>query len=108
MIHPALPESETAPPAPTAQRSLSSSRNVRTNLDANCPGTPNSEQLTAYDKAHLVIYLRLLDADAARADWQTTARLVLSLDPTADFRSRTAGVRRALARARWMTRVDLS
>jgi hypothetical protein len=42
-----------------------------------------------------------------RADRQTTARSVLSLDPTADFRSRTAGVRRALARARWMTRVVL-
>lgn len=68
MIHPALTESETAPPAPTAQRSLSSSRHVRTNLDANCSGAPNSEQLTAYDKAHLVIKLRLLDADAARAD----------------------------------------
>jgi hypothetical protein len=73
-----------------------------------CPGAPNSEQITAYDNAHLVTYLRLVDADAARADWQTTARLVLSLDSTAGFRSRTAGVRRALARARWMTPVVLS
>jgi hypothetical protein len=37
-----------------------------------------------------------LDADVAKVNRQTTARLVLSLNPTADFRSRTVGVRRTM------------
>jgi hypothetical protein len=42
--------------------------------------------------AHLVTYLRLLDADAEGAAWQEVARIVLSLDVETD-----------LARAKWMT-----
>jgi hypothetical protein len=39
MIHPALPERETAPPAPTAQRSLSSSRKAPQTVSSS-PRTP--------------------------------------------------------------------
>jgi hypothetical protein len=68
------------------------------------PVPPDTDQLTAYDQAHLVTYLRLLDADAAGADWQTTARLVLSLNPAADLDGARLVYDAHLARARWMTR----
>jgi len=59
-------------------------------------------EVTAYDHAHLQVYLRLLDAAAARADWREAAALVLGLDVAAD----PARARRVhdvhLARARWM------
>jgi hypothetical protein len=42
------------------------------------PGEPS---LTAYDRRHLITYLRLLDAAAADADWREVARVVLGLDP---------------------------
>lgn len=64
---------------------------------------PDAEALTTYDQDHLVIYVRLLDAEAEGADWTEVARLVLHIDPTTE----PARARRAweshLARARWMT-----
>jgi Uncharacterized conserved protein (DUF2285) len=64
---------------------------------------PDAETLTAYDKEHLVTYVRLLDAEAEGADWTEVARLVLHIDPAAE----PARARRAweshLARAKWMT-----
>lgn len=62
---------------------------------------PDSPQLTPYDEAHLVDYLRLLDADAEGAPWQDAARIVLGLDP-ADPRAEAVHAAH-LARARWMT-----
>jgi hypothetical protein len=59
--------------------------------------------VTDYDKAHLKLYLRLLDADAEGADWDEAARLLLDIDPVAE---RDRALRRHethLARARWMT-----
>jgi hypothetical protein len=41
---------------------------------------PKEPFLTGYDMAHLVTYLRLLDADAEGAAWQEVARIVLGLD----------------------------
>jgi hypothetical protein len=43
---------------------------------------PTDSVLTVYDEEHLITYLRLLDADAQRADWRKVARIVLHLDPT--------------------------
>jgi len=59
--------------------------------------------VTDYDKAHLKLYLRLLDADAEGAAWEQVARLLLDIDPVAE---RDRALRRHeshLARARWMT-----
>lgn len=42
---------------------------------------PTALVLTGYDDQHLVTYLRPLDADAASADWEEVARLVLHRDP---------------------------
>jgi len=63
---------------------------------------PWSDAITAYDEAHFVVYLRLLDAEAEGADWREVAEIVLGLDPAAD----PADARRCweshLQRARWM------
>jgi hypothetical protein len=64
---------------------------------------PWSQELTAYDEAHFVVYLRLLDAEIEGADWREAARIVLRRDPSAN----SAGARRCweshLKRAKWMT-----
>jgi len=64
---------------------------------------PTAPMVTNYDKAHLRLYLRLLDADAEGAAWDEAARLLLDIDPVAE---RDRALRRHethLARARWMT-----
>lgn len=64
---------------------------------------PQSSTLTDYDREHLPIYLRLLDAAEAGADWREVVAIVLGLDPDADP-ERARRVHDAhLARARWMT-----
>jgi hypothetical protein len=53
--------------------------------------------------AHLVTYLRLLDADADGADWREVAKMVLDLDVEKDP-DRTKQIWEShLARAKWMT-----
>jgi hypothetical protein len=42
---------------------------------------PNNPTLTAYDEEHLLVYVRLLDAEADGADWMEAALLVLRFDP---------------------------
>lgn len=63
---------------------------------------PNEPVLTTYDEQHLVTYWRLLDAEAAGADWKEVARIVLHIDPDREpVRARNA-FDSHLARARWM------
>jgi hypothetical protein len=63
---------------------------------------PNESVLTTYDEQHLVTYWRLLDAEAAGADWNEVARIVLHIDPDREpVRARNA-FDSHLARARWM------
>jgi hypothetical protein len=64
---------------------------------------PADATLTVYDEQHLIIYLRLLDADAEEADWREVAQIVLHIDPVQEpDRAREAFVSH-LARAKWMT-----
>ncbi|PWB81390.1 MAG: DUF2285 domain-containing protein [Methylocystaceae bacterium] len=63
-----------------------------------------SEELTAYDEAHLITYLRLLDADAEGADWKEVSRIVLHRDPDADPSRSFHCWEGHLKRARWMTK----
>src|SRR5260221_201010 len=64
---------------------------------------PAGDKLTSYDREHVITYLRLLDADAEKADWEEVARIVLHIDPSQE----PARARRAweshLKRAKWMT-----
>jgi hypothetical protein len=66
---------------------------------------PSGDILTAYDRAHLVTYLKLLDAETMQIDWMVTARSVLSLDPEADVDAAQRVYAAHLARAHWMTHV---
>ncbi|MGQ9370715.1 DNA -binding domain-containing protein [Azospirillum sp. ST 5-10] len=65
---------------------------------------PQADGVTDYDRAHLVTYLRLLDAEADGADPTEVARIVLGLDPGSEP-DRTLRIHAAhLARARWLSR----
>jgi hypothetical protein len=64
---------------------------------------PSADNLTGYDREHLVIYVRLLDAEADGADWSEVARIVLQIDHSQEpLRTRRAWESH-LARAKWMT-----
>lgn len=66
------------------------------------PAPPCSDEITDYDYRLLIVYLRLLDAEADGADWADVARIVLHLDP-ADKPREARGIHAAhLKRARWM------
>lgn len=64
---------------------------------------PIDDHVTPYDLDHGKIYLRLLDADAASADWREVAQIVLGLDPDDDPAHAQRVYDSHLARARWMT-----
>ncbi|MFQ3456937.1 DUF2285 domain-containing protein [Bradyrhizobium sp. UFLA01-814] len=64
---------------------------------------PSASQLTRYDHAHTITYLRLLDADNQGADWQDIARVVLKIDPSHEPARAHRTFTTHLARAKWMT-----
>lgn len=64
---------------------------------------PAAQAITAYDRTHHRTYLRLLDAEAAGADWRDAARDILALDCTADPERARRIWQSHLDRARWMT-----
>src|SRR3546814_19392815 len=45
---------------------------------------PVSADLTAYDQAHLKLYMRLLDAEADGVAWEEVVQVLFGLDPAAD------------------------
>jgi hypothetical protein len=76
------------------------SRSIRTPPIAN--EAPKSTALTTYDREHVSVYVRLLDAEADGADWMEASLTVLRIDPIRE----PARARRAwethLSRAKWM------
>ena len=64
---------------------------------------PIAPMVTDYDKAHLELYLRLLDAAAEGAAWDEIARLLLEIDPDVEPDRARRRHQTHLARARWMT-----
>ena len=66
---------------------------------------PTEATLTGYDMEHLVVYLRLLDAEADGADWQEVAQIVLEADPDKEPERVKRMWVSHLARAKWMTEV---
>ncbi len=68
-------------------------------MDAPPPGP----ELTAYDHAHLVLYLRLLDAARDGADWREVVQVLFALDPAQDPERCRQVYEAHLARAQWMT-----
>jgi hypothetical protein len=45
---------------------------------------PKGDSISDYDRAHLAIYLRMLDAEKAGAAWRKVALIVLGVDPDAE------------------------
>jgi predicted GNAT family N-acyltransferase len=74
------------------------------NAEADVDDTaPTDAALTVYDEQHIITYLRLLDADAARADWRKVARIVLHINPDREPDRARHAFDSHLARAKWMT-----
>lgn len=64
---------------------------------------PGGPALTSYDRAHLKLYLRLLDADSQGADWTDVAKTLFGLCASSDG-ERAKRVHSAhLARAKWLS-----
>jgi hypothetical protein len=68
-----------------------------------CP--PNKHHLTGYDEAHLVDYLRLLDAAAEGADWREAVTIIFGINPDENPAWAKAVHDSHLDRARWMTEI---
>jgi hypothetical protein len=73
---------------------------AKANVDDLAPGDPD---VTPYDQAHFVTYLRLLDAETEGAHWSEAARVVLRRDPAREEARTRRCWESHLARARWMT-----
>lgn len=64
---------------------------------------PAGAALTAYDEAHLKLYVRLLDADAEKADWREVVEVLFGLDAKAEPERALRIYTGHLDRAKWMT-----
>ncbi|WP_420893880.1 DNA -binding domain-containing protein [Sphingomonas sanguinis] len=64
---------------------------------------PDGDALTDYDRAHLKLYIRLLDAEAAGASWERAAAVLFDLDPLCEPERARRVYDAHLARAHWMT-----
>lgn len=64
---------------------------------------PQSAALTTYDRAHMTLYMRLLDAESDGADWREAVEVLFGIDPSKEPERASRVHRSHLARARWMT-----
>ena len=64
---------------------------------------PASTELTDYDRAHMKVYMRVLDAATDGADWREAVAVIFELDPLAEPERARRVHDSHLARARWMT-----
>lgn len=63
---------------------------------------PDAPELTAYDRRHAAVYVRLLDAAGEGAPWQEVAAIVLGIDAALEPERAKRAHDSHLARARWM------
>jgi hypothetical protein len=78
---------------------------VRPELDPDVDDeAPDGPDITVYDEAHFVTYLRLLDAERDGADWTEVARIVLHRDAASEEARTRRCFESHLARAHWMTK----
>lgn len=64
---------------------------------------PSGQALTEYDRSHVKLYMRLLDAAADGASWEDVVQVLFGLDPRYDPERCQRVHDSHLARARWMT-----
>lgn len=66
---------------------------------------PAGDDLTDYDRTHVKLYMRLLDAVEAGADWREIVEVLFGIDPAREPERGLKVYENHLARARWMTRI---
>lgn len=64
---------------------------------------PTGDLLTDYDRAHVKLYVRLLDAEADGADWREVVRILFGIDAEAEPERARRVHDSHLARAHWMS-----
>ncbi|HEY5237192.1 MAG TPA: DUF2285 domain-containing protein [Rhizomicrobium sp.] len=64
---------------------------------------PSSEEVTAYDRAHLKIYMRLLDAKAQGAHQDEVCKVLFAIDPAKEPDRARAAYDTHHRRAVWFT-----
>lgn len=64
---------------------------------------PGGATLTSYDRAHLKLYLRLLDAEAVGADWNEVVEVLFGISPRSEPERAQRVHAGHLSRAKWMT-----
>lgn len=64
---------------------------------------PQSTTLTPYDREHMTLYLRLLDAATDGAPWEEAVSVLFGLDPRREPERAKRVHDSHLARARWMS-----
>lgn len=67
-------------------------------------GAPVGQLLTDYDRAHVKLYCRLLDAEADGADWKEAVEILFGIDPVAEPERARRVHASHLARAHWMAK----
>lgn len=63
---------------------------------------PTGPALTDYDRAHIKLYARLLDASADGADWQEAVSVLFGIDPVREPERARHVHDSHLDRARWV------
>jgi hypothetical protein len=63
---------------------------------------PKSAALTTYDREHVSVYVRLLDAEADGADWMEASVTILHIDPIREPMRAYRAWETHLSRAKWM------
>ena len=64
---------------------------------------PQSSTLTDYDRTHMKLYLRVMDAATDGADWREVVSVLFGFDPAQEPERARRVHDSHLARARWMT-----
>lgn len=64
---------------------------------------PESAELTDYDRSHMKLYLRVLDATNDGADWTEIAEVLFGLNAEKEPDRARHVIESHLGRARWMT-----
>lgn len=64
---------------------------------------PQGQDLTTYDREHMVLYLRLFDAHREGADWREAVQILFGLNAASDPERCRRIYDSHLARAQWMT-----
>lgn len=64
---------------------------------------PTDDHVVDYDRAHSIIYLRLLDAAKDGASWEEVSKILLGIDPDREPERAKRAYETHLKRAQWMT-----